>query len=453
MTARATLEAHVDRDLPTTLEDLRRLVAIPSVAAQRRGIREAAEAVAALLRAAGGAVTVLEHGGANPVVAAEFAGRSAKTLLFYDHYDVQPADPVDEWTVPPFDLTQRDGLLLGRGVADNKGDLLTRIAAIRAITAVDGGLPCRIKFVIEGEEEIGSVNFGAVVRAHAKLLAADACVWEYAERDSTERLHMVCGCKGICYLELEACVGHVDLHSMFGALVEGAPFRLVHALHTFKDERGTVLIPGHYDRVRRPTAEETEAVQRIPLDVVEDVRRQFEPARLLGEVDGPNAVRQLFFAPTCTICGIWGGYTQEGQKTVLPRAAHAKVDFRLVPDQDPHEVARSVRKHLDVLGYTDISLTVLAAEFPWRTDLSDPFVRLSQEVVEESTGRTVIVSPTSAGTGPRHDLAPLLKVPVVSIGAGYWKSRSHAPDESLRLSDFRETVLMLAHLMYRFGAQ
>jgi len=446
------LAAYVDREMPNTLEDLRQLVRIPSVAAQHRGIPECARAVADLFRGAGAKVTMVEEPGAGPIVVAEFDGRSPRTLLFYDHYDVQPAEPLEEWTAPPFDLTQRDGLLIGRGVADNKGDLMTRIAALRALQAIHGGLPCRVKFVVEGEEEISSVHFGAATRSHADLLRADACIWEYGERDHQERMHLVLGMKGICYLELEATTAQVDLHSSFGAVIEGAPFRLSWALSTFKDQSGRVQIAGYYDRVRRTTAAEEEAVRQIPPDVVEGVRRQAGVETLIGGVSGQDAVRQLLFTPTCTICGIWGGYTLEGPKTVLPKAARAKVDFRLVPDQDPYEVARSVRRHLDARGFEDVSITVLGAEFPFRTDPADPFVGIVRRAVEETTRRQVLVYPTSAGTGPMHDIGPVLEIPMVSTGSGYWNARAHAPDENVRMADFRETVLLMARVLERFAA-
>jgi acetylornithine deacetylase/succinyl-diaminopimelate desuccinylase-like protein len=447
------LSARIDADLPGGIEDLRRLVRIPSVAAQRKGIPETVRAVGDLLRGCGGRVTVLEHDGANPVIVGEFDGRSPRTLLFYDHYDVQPAEPLDEWTVPPFDVTQRDGLLLGRGVSDNKGDFMTRIGALRALRAVGGGLPCRVKFLIEGEEEISSVHLGAITRTHTDLLKADACIWEYGERDPQERMHIVCGMKGICYLQLEAATASVDLHSSLGAVIEGAGTRLVWALSTFKDRTGRVQIPGHYDRVRRPSAAEEEAVRQIPPEVVEELRQRVGVDRLIGGVSGQDAVRQLLFTPTCTICGLWGGYTLEGSKTVLPKVARAKIDFRLVPEQDPHEIARNVRTHLDAHGFTDIGVTVLGAEFPWRTDLSDPFVGLVRDCVKEATGRQVLIYPTSAGTGPAHDVGPVLGIPLVSVGSGYWNARAHAPDENVRASDFRETTLLMAHIMERFGAR
>ena len=445
------LEAQLEREMPAILADLRRLVRIPSVAAQRKGIPEAARTVGDLLRAAGGRVTVLEHAGANPVIAAEFDGRSARTLLFYNHYDVQPAEPLDEWTAPPFDLTARDGLLVGRGVSDNKGDLVTRIAALRILKSERGGLPCRVKFLVEGEEEIGSVHFGAVTRSHTDALRADACIWEYGERDQEERMHIVCGMKGLCYLQLEATSAKVDLHSSLGAVIEGAPFRLVWALSTLKDQRGRIQIPGHYDRVRPLSPAEEEAVRQIPPDVVESVAKQVGVAHLIGGVRGPEAVRQLLLTPTCTICGIWGGYTMEGSKTVLPRVARAKVDFRLVPDQDPQDVARNVRRHLDAHGFSDVALTVVAGEAPWRTDLADPFVHLVRTTVEEATGRKALVYPTAAGTGPMYDVGPVLGIPIVSVGGGYWNSRAHAPDENVRASDFRETILLMARLLEEFG--
>ena len=445
------LKSHVDREWPAALEDLRRLLRIPSVAAQGQGIPETVDAVSDLLWGAGGRVTVLEQDGANPVVTAEFEGRSSRTLLFYDHYDVQPAEPLEEWTVPPFDLTERDGLLLGRGVADNKGDLVTRVAALRVLRALRGGLPCRVKFLIEGEEEISSAHLGAITRAHTELLRADACIWESGARDHHERLRVSCGHKGICYLQLEAATATVDLHSQYGAVIEGAPYRLAWALSAFKDQAGRVQIPGHYDRVRRPTPAEEEAMQRIPPDIVEDLQRQAGVGRMIGGVTGPEAVRQWLLTPTCTICGIWGGYTSAGSKTVLPRAAHAKVDFRLVPDQDPHEVAGNVRRHLDARGFTDIGVTVLGAEFPWRSDLTDPFVGMVGAAATEATGREVVLLPTSAGTGPSHDVGPVLGIPIASVGGGYWNSRAHAPDENVRASDFKETVLLIAHVLERFA--
>ncbi len=441
----------IERELPRALADLRTLVRIPTVAAQRQGIPETVRAVSELFRGAGGRVTVLEPADGNPAVVAEFEGRSPRTLLFYNHYDVQPAEPLGEWTVPPFDLTERDGFLLGRGVADNKGDLMTRVAALRALRAATGGLPCRVKFLVEGEEEISSIHLGALTRANRELLRADACIWEAGGRDDEERLRISCGAKGICYVQLEAATAAVDLHSQYGAIIEGAPFRLARAISTLKDSDGRVQLPGHYDRVRPLTAPEEAAIGELPADLVEGVQRQAGVEHLLGGVTGSAAVRQWMLTPTCTVCGIWGGYTGAGSKTVLPRVASAKVDFRLVPDQDPHEVATNLRRHLDARGFQDVAITVLGAEFPWRSDLSHPFIDLVRRAAREVTGREILTLPTSAGTGPMYDVGPVLGVPIVGTGSGYWNTRVHAPDENLRLADFKETVLLMSHIVERFA--
>ena len=445
------LDARLSHEYASAVEDLRGLVRIPSVAAQRQGIPDTVRTVGGLFRGAGGRVTVLEHAGANPAVVAEFEGRSPRTLLFYNHYDVQPAEPLAEWTVPPFDVTERGGRLYGRGVADNKGNLAGRIAAVRALAAAGGGLPCRVKFLVEGEEEISSVHLGAMTRGHTDLLRADACIWESGSRDRRERLRLSCGAKGICYLQLEAASATLDLHSQYGAIIEGAPFRLVRALATFKDASGRVLIPAHYDRVRPTTPAEDAVLASLPLDLVDDVREQAGVDRFMGGVGGSAALRQWLLTPTCTICGIWGGYMGAGSKTVLPKAASAKIDFRLVPDQDPDEVARNVRRHLDAQGYADITVTVLGAEFPWRSDLGHPFVGLVRRAAAEVTGREVLVLPTSAGTGPMHDVGPVLDLPIVGAGDGYWDSRAHAPDENIRVADFQETIRLMACIVERFA--
>jgi acetylornithine deacetylase/succinyl-diaminopimelate desuccinylase-like protein len=445
------LDGRLTEEYGRAVEDLRRLVRVPSVAAQQQGIPDAVRVTGDLFRGAGGRVTVLEHGGGNPAVVAEFEGRSPRTLLFYNHYDVQPAEPLAEWTVPPFDVTERAGLLYGRGVADNKGNIAGRIAALRALAAAHGGLPCRVKFLVEGEEEISSPHLGALTRSHTDLLRADACIWESGSRDRQERLRLSCGAKGICYLQLEAVTAKIDLHSQYGAVLEGAPLRLGRALATLKDDSGRVLVPGHYDRVRPATPAEEAALEALPLDLVENLHEQAGVARFMGGVAGRAAIRQWLLTPTCTVCGIWGGYTGAGSKTVLPRAASAKVDFRLVPDQDPHEVARSVRRHLDAHGYTDVATTVLGAEFPWRSDLGHPFVGLVRRAAADATGREVLVLPTSAGTGPMHDVGPVLNLPIVGVGDGYWDSRVHAPDENIRAADFQETIRIVARIVERFA--
>ncbi len=432
------------------LDRLRTLVRQPSVAATGEGIAECAALVRRTFEETGARVSMHRHNGAAPIVIAEFDGARDRTLLFYNHYDVQPADPLNEWTSPPFEPTVREGRLFARGVADNKGDLTSRLAAILALREAHGRLPARVKFFVEGEEEIGSVHFGSYVERHREALRADACIWEFGQRDLKERLQITLGIKGICYVDLEVTATTRDLHSSLGAIVDGAGNRLAWALASLKDPAsGRVLVPGFYDRVRDPSARELAATREIPFDEAE-LKQLLGVSRFIGGVTGFDALLRLLYQPTCTVCGIETGYVGPGSKTVLPRRARAKVDFRLVPDQDPHEIARLVTAHLERLGM-GVSVTVLGAERAYRTNLDDPFVVLVAGVARETTGREITVYPTSAGTGPMYDLGAALGIPIASVGGGYWGSRGHAPDENIRLADFEETIYMMARIIERFA--
>lgn len=444
--------AHVSAHLSRHLAVLDQLIRQPSVAAQGRGLEETAVLVRALFEQAGAArVEVHRHPGAPPVVLAEFAGRSDRTLLFYNHYDVQPAEPLNEWSVPPFELTDRNGRLYGRGASDNKGDLVSRLAALQALRDVNGGLPCRVLFLVEGEEEISSVHFGEYVSALKDRLRSDACIWEYGDRDARGRLHVVAGVKGICYVQLELTSTSRDLHSMWGALVNGGGTRLAWLLAGLRGPDGRVRVPGFYDAVRPVRPEALSAARALPLDD-EQLKAWAATDRLMDGRAGSKAVDALLFEPTCTICGVESGYTGTGMKTVLPQKARAKIDFRLVPDQDPNEIVALLRAHLQREGYGDCNLTRLGGERAFQTDLAHPFVSLVVEAARAATGRETLLVPTSAGTGPMWDVGGPLGVPILSIGAGYWGCNAHAPDEHIRLADFEETVAMIAHVIERFAA-
>lgn len=432
------------------LDLLRTLVRQPSIAATGEGITECATLVAGLLREAGAQSRVHIREGAAPAVVAEFAGKSDASLLFYDHYDVQPPEPLDEWVSPPFEPVVRDGHMYGRGVADNKGDLATRIAAVGALREAHGELPCRIKFLVEGEEEVGSIHFADHVRDLAEELRADTCIWESGGRDLKERLQVSLGVKGICYLGLDLRATERDLHSALGAVVEGAGNQMAWALASLKERKtGRIAVQGFYDRVREPTAREAEVARQLPFDEAE-LKGYVGTSRFIGGVTGTEAVMRLLFEPTCTVCGVEGGYTGTGLKTVLPRRARAKVDFRLVPEQDPGEIARLVEDHFRRLGF-DMEVTLLGGERAYRTSLDEPFVSVVVDAAGEVTGREVNVHPTSSGTGPMYDLGNALAVPVVSVGTSYWGSGAHAPNENIRVADFKETVHMMARIIERFA--
>lgn len=451
----AAVRSALERQIPRAVEELRALCRQPSVSAQNIGLGEAAQRVEGLLRAAGAEVRVLRRPAAAPCVIGDFAPGGARrpsprVLLFYNHYDVQPAEPLELWSTPPFQADLRDGRLYARGAADNKGDLLCRLAAVRALIEGDGGLPCRVRFLVEGEEEIGSPNLPAYIDEAGPLLAADACVWEFGGRDQKGRVDLWLGLKGLCYLQLQVRTAAVDLHSSLAAIVPNAAWRLTEALATLRDPDGRVRVPGFYDRIRPPLPAEQAAAERIPFDV-DEMKRLWGVTRFRSGRDGSELSRALLFEPTCTICGLSAGYAGAGSKTVLPCEASAKLDFRLVPDQDPDEVTEAVCRHLAAQGFGDVTVEPLGNEHPYRTRIDHPFVRVVAETARQAYGGEVLIHPTSAGSGPMYPLGRAHGFPLVSTGCGYWASRAHAPDENIRLEDFAAGALHIALLIDRFA--
>jgi acetylornithine deacetylase/succinyl-diaminopimelate desuccinylase-like protein len=443
------IEAHGERSLSL----LERLCRQPSVSAQGLGLDEMAELVAIVMREYGLAAELLPTAGGPPLVYAEIAGRSEHTLLFYNHYDVQPVDPLHEWTSPPFEPTRRDGKLFARGVSDNKGDLAVRLEAIAALREVNGELPLSIKFVVDGEEESGSRAFPAAVRTYRDRLAADVCISEGSGLGVDRTPVLVLGVKGMLYVELSASVAKVDAHSAYAAVVPNPSWRLVGALATLKHPDGRVALEGFYDRVRPFGPQERAALEAMP-DQTKELRRALGLEAFLDDLTGYPWRERLYGAPTCNICGLEAGYTGPGLKTVLPAKARAKVDFRLVPDQTPQEVLAQLRAHLDRHGFDDVAIEPIAAhERPTRTPIDDPWVQTAAAAAEEFYDRRPMIIPNAAGTAPMDVLMDEVTGSLFFApgGAGYEGSRIHAPDEHIRISDLTDAIKVTALLLTRFG--
>ncbi len=441
---------YVDAHREAFLADLSAALRQPSIAAQGVGIDEMAALVETRLRALGARVQrfVMEPG-APPILYAEL-GAGERTLLFYNHYDVQPPDPVELWTSPPFEPTVRAGKLYARGVADDKGDLWARIQAIETWLATCGPLPLRITWVIEGEEEVGSPHLIPFAQAHAELLRADGCLWETGEKDEADRPMLHLGVKGIAYFELRARGANVDLHSMYAAIVPNPAWRLVQALATLKDAQERILIPGFMELVREPSAEELAYLERIPFE--EDaMRHQWDlPAFVNGET-GVTALKRLIYGPTCNICGFGAGYTGEGSKTVLPATAMVKLDFRLVPDLTPEAVETLLREHLKVQGFDDIEVIAMHGIRPAASPIEAEIVQASIRAAERVYRQAPVVWPMIPGSGPMAPLTTDLGTPAVLAGIGYPGARFHAPDENVRLEDYFEGVKFVGALLADFA--
>jgi acetylornithine deacetylase/succinyl-diaminopimelate desuccinylase-like protein len=438
----ARIEAHSDEYLAR----LKRACAQPSISAQGEGLAEMADLAAGMLHGVGFDVTLVPTDGP-PVVLGRMQGSSERTLLLYNHYDVQPVDPLDEWTTPPFEPSARDGKLYARGTADNKGAIVARVCALEAYLAHRDALPVDILWVIEGEEEVGSPHLGQFVARHADLLReAYGCVWEAGGKNARDRYEIALGCKGLLYVELRAREAARDLHSALAAVVGSPVWRLVWALNTLKGPDERVRIPGFYDDVRPISAAQRRALAEWDYPE-EEARALYGIDGFLGGLSGDALKERLIFGPTCNVDGFHAGYGGPGSKTVLPCEASAKLDFRLVPDQDPAQILALLRAHLDAQGFDDIELVASDGEHPSAGDPAHPFVQAAVRTAERIYGHRPEMVPMMSGTGPVHVLCGQFGVPIATAGVGYAGSRGHAPDEHIRIADFVAHIRYMAALL------
>ncbi len=425
----------------------------PSVAADGRGITPMAELLAERFRRLGAEVKLYPtSNGGSPVVYAELPGQSDRTLMIYNHYDVQPEVPVELWDTPPFELVARDGFLYGRGTSDDKGELLSRIQAVEAWQATQGKLPCRIKWVVEGEEEISSVHLPAWVEQYRAVLAADGLLWEGGGYDARGRHTMAAGCKGIAYFELHADGPKIDLHSSTAPIVPNPAWRLVWALSTLKDPDDNILIDGYAEHVAKPSPELLAAIDALPKDDLPLDRERWGLSHWLRNMDDATAQRRLYTEPTVTICGIESGYTLQGSKTVLPAHAFAKVDCRLVPNLTPPLVQQLLRAHLDRRGFSDVEIRLLGGEEPADSALDSQVVRAAAAAAMDTWGQPPILMPRFAGSGPMYPLSTVLDIPVISAGATWHpNARAHSPNENILERDYFDSMRFTAALLDHFA--
>jgi acetylornithine deacetylase/succinyl-diaminopimelate desuccinylase-like protein len=445
------IHSYIDAHVDDSIAELLRLVAQPSVSAARNGFDKAPGLVKSMLEEAGleAEIWPTPNDGL-PSVFGNAAGGSKRTLLFYTHYDVQPPEPLELWESDPFKPERRGDRIFGRGISDDKGNIAARLAAIRAFREVRGGLPSNLKFFVEGEEEIGSVNLPPLVDERADALAAEACIWEGGGRNSSGRPSMYLGLKGLLYIELSVRQLSGDAHSSYATILPSAPWRLLEALQTLREPDGTVLIPGFYDDIRPTTPEENAAIYALP-DEESIWAETFGNAYFNGELTGAALRHRLLMEPTANIDGIWGGYQGAGTKTVLPAEATAKMDLRLVPDQRPGDIFRKLRAHLDSNGFSDIEIEVLGEVNPSRTPMDSAWARLVAQTHEEVYGQIPVIMPSMAGTGPMYQFADTLGIPIATSGIDHPSHKIHAPNENIRIDDFLLGAKHAATVMQRFA--
>lgn len=440
---------YIEKNKEMYIEWLLTICKQPSVAAQNRGMVETAKIVEEQLGYIN-AVTEQVPTSGNPVVYAEIGSTKDKTLSFYNHYDVQPEDPIELWDSEPFAADIRDGRIYARGVADNKGTLLARICAIHAYQQVYKELPINVKFIIEGEEEIGSPHLEEFADNHPDKVQADANIWENGMITNDGRLHITLGVKGMLYVELRVKGANMDIHSMNAAVIENPAWRLVWALSTLKNDKEEVLIEGFYDNIVKPTDKENELLENLKLNE-KDMLEQFDLDKFLLDLSGVALKEKLYMQPTCTICGIESGYTGEGSKTVLPSEAMAKIDFRLVDGQDPNFILTQLRKHLDDRGYDDIEIITMSPVFASKTNLDEDIVNTVIDNVERVYDMPPYIMRSTAGTGPMYILSQKFGIPSVGFGVGNETSMVHAPNENIRVNDYINGIKFAATIIDEFA--
>lgn len=438
-------EENKDEALQTLLE----LVAQPSVSTRGEGMDESVSLLRGVMEDAGIETRVLQTGG-NPAIFGEVRGRpGAPTVLFYGHYDVQPPEPLELWESPPFEPEVREGRVFGRGVADNKGQHLCHILAIKAWRETVGELPVNVKLLIEGDEETGSPHLADLVKGNKDLLFADFAYTSDGGIHASGRPVVCFGARGLLYVEVEVHGANTDAHSgNKGGVLPQPAWEMVELLASLRDEDGKAGFPGFRDDVREPRSEEVAMLREIPFD-----REGFleEHGLAASPVEsGEDYHRRLAFEPTFNLAGLSSGYSGPGSKTIIPAKAAAKIDFRLVPDQKPEKVLEAFTAAVKERN-PNAEVRDLGGVPPSRTDPSSPASRVVAEAVKKGWGSEPVRVPSLGGTLPDYVFTRILGVPSFIVPYANHDERNHAPNENLKVGCFRAGVRTTLCLLDALG--
>ncbi len=423
------------------LDELKTLLRMQSISALREHNAETARTaqwLADQLRSIGMTRVDLIQTSGHPLIYAEWLGaKDAPTVLIYGHYDVQPVDPIELWHTPPFEPTVIDGNLYARGAADDKGQVFAHIKAVEALLKTNGKLPVNVKFLIEGEEEISSVNLDPFIEANQALLRADVCVISDSHMLATDRPVIVYALRGIMYSEIEVHGPKSDLHSgAYGGVVYNPAQALCEIIAQLHKPDGSINVPGFYDRVRAINAQEREALKQVPWTDEEYFSETGVPAAW-GET-GYSRREQVGLRPTLEVNGIVGGFIGEGSKTVLPAKALAKVSCRLVSDQDPQEIYELLSKRVAELTPSAVTSEVrlLSSGHAAIVDLNSPAIEAAAAAYERGFGARPVYLPEGGSIPVVATIQNLFHIPVLLIGLGLPDDNLHAPNEKFKLEHY-----------------
>jgi acetylornithine deacetylase/succinyl-diaminopimelate desuccinylase-like protein len=445
---------NVNRD--RYVDELKEYLAIPSISAlpqHKDDVRRCAEWTANEMRRIGLQNVRTEETPGHPVVYGEWLGaEGAPTILFYGHYDVQPVDPVNLWTSPPFEATVRDGEIYARGAADDKGQVFMHFKAVEAHMKQQGRLPVNMKFLLEGEEEVGSANLDNFIGAHKDLLKANVVV--ISDSPMFDRgIPSICyGLRGLAYYQIDLRGTKSDLHSgSFGGAVANPAMVLAQLLAQMKDKSGRVKIPGFYDDVVELRAEERAEFARLPFNE-RKYRQDLGAPKLYGET-GYTTLERIWGRPTFEVNGLLGGFTGEGAKTVIPAVAMAKVSMRLVPNQDPKKIGDLFEAYVKKVApkTVAVSLTRMHGGKPWMTAFDNPFVQAAGRAIEQGFGQRPVFNREGGSIPVVATFQEELGLPCVLFGVGLPDENAHAPDEKLDLGNFHNGIIASAFLYEEIG--
>ena len=442
----------VDKHRNELLNDLQTLIKQPSISAKNEGIEECSILVSKMLKKAGISSEILRlNKNAAPLVFGEVKSKSnpSKTLLFYNHYDVQPVEPIEEWEYPPFSGKIIGNKIFGRGASDDKGELITRIKAVESYLQEYNDVPCNIKFCIEGEEENGSENIEKYLKKFKKKFSCDGVIWEFGYIDTKNRPIVGLGMKGLLYVELSVKESIRDAHSSFATIIKNPAWRLIDALKTLRDSDGKILIGGWNDDIVPLSENDLKIIRKEPFDA-NDFKKEYGIKKFVGDKNAFEAKKALVAGPTCNIAGIESGYTGDGAKTVLPSTAKVKIDFRLVPKMDPKKQVKLLKQHLKRNGFGDITINVLNAEAAARISTQEKIVDVVCDSAKEAFG-DYILNVSNAGTGPMHAFVDVLRAPCISIGSSYIFCRMHSPNEFAKIDLLKKTTKCFCILIENFS--
>jgi acetylornithine deacetylase/succinyl-diaminopimelate desuccinylase-like protein len=445
---------HQNRDrLLSELQELLRIPSVSTLPERKEDVRKAAQWLQARLARAGCTASEVHETGGHPIVYGEWLGAPGRpTILVYGHYDVQPVDPLHEWKRPPFEPVVEDGKIWARGASDDKGQVILHVNALEAHLKAQGTCPVNVKFLIEGEEEVGSDHLEPYIHKNKERLAADAVVVSDTAFFAKGVPSICHALRGLAYFQIDVRGTTSDLHSgTFGGSVMNPAFALTHLLTQLKDKRGKILVPGFYDKVRKLSREERKAFASLPHSDRRWAKAIGAP-ELFGE-PGFTTLERIWARPTLEINGIWGGFQGEGAKTVIPAEAHAKISTRLVPDQTPREIARKLEGYVKKIAPKAVKVTVreLHGGEAWLAPTDHPALQAASRAVKRAFGKAPVFQREGGSIPVIAAFGRILRIPSVLMGMGLNDDNLHAPNEKMDLDQFLRGNDAAAYLMEELG--